>query len=41
MESPPKVSLKIVDNTNTYNIYEIETDVKVINELTAILDVYK
>ena len=45
-ESPPKVSLRIVDNTNSYNIYTFNSDVgetqtKIINELSAILDVYK
>lgn len=41
MESPPKVSLRIYDNTNSYNIYNIETDAKIVNEITAILDGYK
>ena len=41
MESPPKVSLRIIDNTNTYNIYNIETDAQIVNEITAILDGYK
>ena len=41
MESPPKVSLGIYDNTNSYNIYNIETDAKIVNEITAILDGYK
>ena len=45
-ETPPKVSLRIVDNTNSYNIYTFNSDVeatqtKIINELSAILDVYK
>ena len=45
-ESPPKVSLRIVDNTNSYNIYTFnsnveETQTKIVNELSAILDVYK
>ena len=45
-ETPPKVSLRIVDNTNSYNIYTFnsnveETQTKIINELSAILDVYK
>ena len=45
-ESPPKVSLRIVDNTNSYNIYTFNSDVgetqtKIVNELSAILDVYK
>ena len=41
METPPKVSLRIYDNTNKYNIYRIETDASIVNELTAILDGYK
>ena len=45
-ESPPKVSLQIVDSTNAYNIYTFNSDVEktqtqIINELSAILDVYK
>ena len=45
-ETPPKVSLRIVDNTNQYNIYTFNSDVeatqtKIVNELSAILDVYK
>jgi hypothetical protein len=45
-ETPPKVSLKIVDSTNAYNIYTFNSDVektqvKIVNELSAILDVYK
>ena len=45
-ESPPKVSLQIVDSTNSYNIYTFNSDVektqiKIVNELSAILDVYK
>ena len=45
-ESPPKVSLRIVDNTNSYNIYTFNSDVgetqtKIVNALSAILDVYK
>ena len=45
-ESPPKVSLKIIDNSNSYNIYTFNADVgetktKIVNELSAILDVYK
>ena len=45
-ETPPKVSLRIVDNTNKYNIYTFNSDVKatqtkIVNELSAILDVYK
>ena len=45
-ETPPKVSLQIVDATNEYNIYRYNSDVgltqaKMVNKLTAILDVYK
>ena len=41
-ETPPKVSLRIVDSTNAYNIYNVEaTQVDIVNELSAILDVYE
>lgn len=46
-ESPPKVSLQIIDATDAYNIYNsfsIEVDatqVNIKNKLSAILDVYK
>lgn len=46
-ESPPKVSLRIVDATNSYNIYNTysvdvdATQLDIVNELSAILDVYK
>ena len=46
-ESPAKVSLRIVDATNSYNIYNSysidvdATQLNIINELSAILDVYK
>ena len=46
-ESPPKVSLRIVDSTNSYNIYNTfsvdldATQIDITNQLTAILDVYK
>ena len=46
-ESPPKVSLRIVDTTHTYNIYNTfsvdidATQIDIANELSAILDVYK
>lgn len=46
-EIPAKVSLKIVDPTNNYNIYnnfsvELDaTNVNIVNELSAILDGYK
>ena len=47
LETPPKVSLKIVDSTNSYNIYNTfsvdldATQIDIVNELSAILDVYK
>ena len=46
-ETPPKVSLKIVDSTKAYNIYNTfsvdldATQIDIVNELSAILDVYK
>ena len=45
-EYPAKVSLRIVDNTNSYNIYTYNSDVdatkvEIVNELSAILDGYK
>lgn len=46
-ESPAKVSLRVVDNTNSYNIYNTfsvdldATDVAIVNEISAILDGYK
>ena len=46
-ESPAKVSLRIVDQTNSYNIYNTfsvdidATDVAIVNEISAILDGYK
>lgn len=45
-ETPPKVSLRIIDETNSYNVYTFNSDVgstqaKIVNELSAILDVYK
>ena len=46
-ESPPKVSLQIYDATNSYNIYNTfsvdvdATQLDIVNELSAILDVYK
>lgn len=45
-ETPPKVSLRIVDSTNSYNIYNTfsvdvdATQLDIVNELSAILDVY-
>ena len=46
-ECPAKVSLRIVDQTNSYNIYNTfsvdldATDVAIVNEISAILDGYK
>ena len=41
-ETPPKVSLRIVDATNAYNAYNVETtQLDIVNELSAILDIYK
>lgn len=46
-ETPPKVSLQIVDSTNSYNIYNTfsvdldPTQIDVVNKISAILDVYK
>lgn len=46
-ESPPKVSLRIVDATNSYNIYNTysvdvdATQIDIVNELSAVLDVYE
>ena len=46
LETPPKVSLMIVDSTNSYNIYNTfsvdidATQIDIVNELSAILDVY-
>ena len=46
-ESPPKVSLRIVDSTKSYNIYNTysvdldATQIDIVNELSAILDVYE
>lgn len=47
IEYPAKVSLRIVDSTNVYNIYNTysvdldATQINVVNEITAILDGYK
>ena len=47
LETPPKVSLRIVDSTNSYNIYNTfsvdvdATQLDIVNELSAILDVYE
>ena len=41
-ETPPKVSITIVDATDQYNAYNVEvTDFNIVNQLSAILDVYK
>ena len=41
-ETPPKVSLTIVDSTNKYNAYNVEmAEFDIVNQLSAILDVYK
>lgn len=44
-ESPPKVSVRVVDATNSYNIFGTfgtsPTQVDVVNEITAIMDVYE
>ena len=41
-ETPPKVSIRIMDATNSYNIYNVEaTQVDIVNELAAILEVYE
>ncbi len=41
IETPPKVSVRIVDATNSYNIYNYETSANIVNEISAILDGYK
>ncbi len=46
IEYPAKVSLRIVDATNAYNIYTYDSSVgatqaNIVNELSAILDGYK
>ena len=43
-EDPPKVSIGIIDSTQTYNIYTETLDptrIDVINKITAILDSYE
>lgn len=41
-ESPPKVSITIVDSTNRYNAYNVEmAEFDIANQLSAVLDVYK
>lgn len=43
-ESPPKVSVRVVDATNSYNIFGTfgtdPTQINIVNEVTAIMDVY-
>lgn len=42
IEYPAKVSVRIVDATNSYNIYTEEaTQTDIVNEISAILDGYK
>ena len=38
MEEPAKVTVKVNNNTNSYNIYGNSTSIKVVNEMSAILD---
>lgn len=44
-ESPPKVSVRVVDATNSYNIFGTFgtdlTQINIVNEITAIMDVYE
>lgn len=44
-ESPPKVSVRVVDATNSYNIFGTfgtdPTQINIVNEVTAIMDVYE
>lgn len=41
-ETPPKVSITIVDSTNAYNQYNVQTSsYDIVNQLSAILDIYK
>ena len=41
-ETPPKVSITIVDATNEYNAYNVEmAQFDIVNQLSAILDIYK
>ena len=41
IEYPAKVSLRIIDPTNTYNVYKVETSTNIVNELSAIIDGYE
>lgn len=41
-ETPPKVSIRIIDKTTNYSIYSYDsTNYNILNETTAILDTYK
>ena len=41
-ETPPKVSIRILDKTTNYSIYRYESEnYNILNEITAILDTYK
>lgn len=41
-ETPPKVSIRILDKTTNYSIYSYDSEnYNVLNEITAILDTYK
>ena len=41
-ETPPKVSIRILDKTTNYRIYSYDSEnYNILNEITAILDTYK
>ena len=41
-ETPPKVSIRILDKTTDYSIYNYDSEnYNILNEITAILDTYK
>ena len=41
-ETPPKVSIRILDKTTNYSIYSYDSEIyNILNEITAILDTYK
>ena len=41
-ETPPKVSIRIIDKTTNYSIYSYDSEnYNILNEITAILDTYK
>lgn len=41
-ETPPKVSIRILDKTTDYSIYSYDSEnYNILNEITAILDTYK